>query len=87
MTEFQLEPRHNTLTLALVAACYAAAMDGYRINGEEPYRHDLYTVAEDRRRRLVAAVADGDDELARRWDDALFDITNDGEHHAQRVFR
>ena len=76
----------NRIT-ALVAACYAAAMDCYRINGEEPYRHDRYQPAYDRRCRLITALADGDDDLARDFDDLLYDITNEGEASAQQHFR
>jgi hypothetical protein len=43
--------------------------------------------ASDRRDRLVAAVADGDEELGRSFDDVLYDITNEGHSSAQEHFR
>ena len=76
----------STTTAALVAACYDATMACYWANAAEPYSHAAYQFASDRRDRLVAAVADGNDEIERRWADALFDIYFDGQAHAAKVF-
>lgn len=52
----------------------------------DPYVHADYRRWEDRQRRLINALADGDDELARAFFEACFDITHDGVAHMVQTF-
>jgi hypothetical protein len=68
----------DSLTDALLAAIHAANLARSAANAAEPYVHADYAAHEQRIYRLVDALADGDQVLADRFNDALFDITHDG---------
>lgn len=68
----------DALSDALLAAIHAENLARSAANAAEPYVHADYAVHEQRIYRLVDALADGDQVLADRFNDALFDITHDG---------
>ncbi|ATN94065.1 hypothetical protein J4U01_gp093 [Mycobacterium phage Kumao] len=72
---------------ALIEAIVAENIKRYEANAAQPYVHEVYQAHEDRIFRLVAALADGDDDLERLFNDALFDITFDGVDWARKVYR
>jgi len=74
------------LTDALLVAIHAANLRRDEANAAEPYVHAAYAAVEARIDRLVAVLADGDEELADAFGQALFDITHDGLAHLRRVF-
>ena len=74
------------LTASLIEAIVAENEARYAANAAEPYVHADHQVHEERLDRLVAAVADGDDELEHRFGEALFDIHGSGIAWAKRVF-
>jgi hypothetical protein len=55
-------------------------------NAAEPYIHSVYADHEERIKRLVAALCDGDEELYCRYYEALFDMTLDGVIWQSNVF-
>lgn len=77
---------NDELTTALIDACYDAMRECYAENAREPYVHASYQVADDRRTRLVDALCDGNEELRRRWDDALFDLFDSSYGWARQTF-
>lgn len=58
----------------------------HEANAADPYVHGVYAEHEDRIYRLIEALCDGDDELARRYGEALFDMTYDGVIWQSNVF-
>ena len=76
----------ENLTTGLITAAYDAQMACYDANAAEPYSHDVYAAADARRQRIVDMLADGDDQLAGKFGDALFDITHEGADSAVRAF-
>lgn len=79
-------PFTSALTDALFEAINTANLARSAANAAEPYAHDDYEAQEKRLERLVAVLADGDDDLADAFSDALFDITHDGVAWARKVF-
>jgi transposase len=69
---------NEALKEALLSTIHAENIARHEANAAEPYVHATYADHEQRIYRLVDALADGNEELAQRFNDALFDITFDG---------
>jgi hypothetical protein len=76
----------QALAEALIAAIHQENLARHEANAAEPYVHEVYAAHEDRLDRLVIALCDGNDRLADRFGDALFDITHDGLEWMRMVF-
>lgn len=74
------------LAAALITVIHDENVARHKTNGAEPYVHADYEVHEQRIHRLVAALADGDEELEDSFYEALFDITLDGPVWMFRTF-
>jgi hypothetical protein len=80
----------GALTPALVDALFEAInaenLARSAANAAQPYVHADYEAHEQRLYRLVAVLADGNEELEDAFNDALFDITHDGVAWMRKVF-
>jgi hypothetical protein len=74
------------LAAALIAVIHDENVARHRANAAEPYVHADYEHHESRIHRLVAALADGDEQLEDAFYEALFDITLDGPDWMRRTF-
>lgn len=81
-----LHPLHDELVNALMAQIQHENCARYAANAAEPYVHEVYAAHEQRIYRLVDALCDGDEVLADRFNEALFDITHDGLSWQHKVF-
>lgn len=81
----KLNSREKLMVAALVE-CHTENLARADANAAEPYVHATYTVHEARIKRLVAVLADGDDDLYDLFYEALFDITLDGLVHMFETF-
>lgn len=73
------------LAVQLFVHIHEAGLRRHAADAADPYVHADYHW-EDRQRRLIDALADGDDELARAFFEACFDITHDGVAHMVQTF-
>jgi len=75
---------------ALIDGIWDAHQACYEANAvwdTSPGARRRYDEAEGRRRRLIAALCDGDDDLARWLDDHIFDLIDEGPAWLGRMFR
>lgn len=74
------------LTTALIEAIHAANLARFEANAAHPYDHSVYENHANRVRRLVAALADGNEQIEYRFNDALYDIVWDGLEWMKKVY-
>jgi hypothetical protein len=87
MISQQLTPAlQQALRDALLTTIHDENLKRHEANAAEPYVHSVYADHEERIKRLVTALCDGDEELYYRYYEALFDMTLDGVIWQSNVF-